>query len=459
MFSDEPRSEMENRDHEEAALPDASPPEQMDPPEAYFDRERWRAVGEDTRRFPERESPGYLRAAGFSSFSIAVLGIVTLFAGLLGVVAVHYLPTVQFPHGPLPHRSDFNAIPSQWIGYEQVSAFPISVVDASCFTLHESGHLLIGSDRQLAIYSPHGKRVGAFPLAGNPQALAFGAENTLLPGKLLVAYRNRVESHSLDNTFFPTLTTVWSFPEDNADIRSITVTADAVYLGDAANRVVHKCDHNGTVVKRFGQPERRQDSNAAPSERAAPIDFSKPGDAEVFDGFALAHHPSLCVSVSAKSGTVYATNPGRHRVEAFTPEGTWEPKFSWGDESPNFTGFCACCNPVQIIVLDSGDILTVEKTINRIKIYDPKGKLLTVVAGSSILDRIPQSLLSDDRRDRRRSVIDNAPFRPVFAAVAEGRVVVLDPVFQLVRYFDRVASPVSEPPSPPESPPMNDEPR
>ena len=77
-------------------------------------------------------------------------------------------------------------------------------------------------------------------------------------------------------------------------------------------------------------------------------------------------------------GEIVSSNPGRHQVNTFDLDG----KLSSSIGKPSFkhTGFCGCCNPVALTVLKNGNVVTTEKGIARVKILDPKGNLVGVVA-------------------------------------------------------------------------------
>ncbi|MFH0759805.1 MAG: hypothetical protein V2B15_21125, partial [Bacteroidota bacterium] len=47
-------------------------------------------------------------------------------------------------------------------------------------------------------------------------------------------------------------------------------------------------------------------------------------------------------------------------------------------------GFLGCCNPARIAVMEDGSFVTSEKGLVRIKIYDPSGRLKSVVASPSL---------------------------------------------------------------------------
>jgi hypothetical protein len=88
--------------------------------------------------------------------------------------------------------------------------------------------------------------------------------------------------------------------------------------------------------------------------------------------------PFLCVRI-APDGLLRVTNPGRHRIEAYTFDGDIE--LSWGKPSMAIEGFCGCCNPVNFDMLADGRYVTCEKGLPRVKIYDADGKFESVVVG------------------------------------------------------------------------------
>jgi hypothetical protein len=47
--------------------------------------------------------------------------------------------------------------------------------------------------------------------------------------------------------------------------------------------------------------------------------------------------------------------------------------------------FVGCCNPVNLAIAPDGKVITAEKMISRVKIYEPDGKLLAVIVLSEFL--------------------------------------------------------------------------
>ena len=78
-------------------------------------------------------------------------------------------------------------------------------------------------------------------------------------------------------------------------------------------------------------------------------------------------------------GIIHAANPGKHRVERYTPEGELLGHIGRFD-GLDPAGFSGCCNPTNVTVADGDRIYVTEKAEPRAKVYDFQGKLLAVIA-------------------------------------------------------------------------------
>jgi len=85
-----------------------------------------------------------------------------------------------------------------------------------------------------------------------------------------------------------------------------------------------------------------------------------------------------------RQGIIHAANPGKHRVERYTPEGELLGYFGrWDHRNPQ--GFPGCCNPTNVTVDANGLVYVTEKAGPRAKVYDAAGDLLAVIA-SDVFD-------------------------------------------------------------------------
>ena len=124
--------------------------------------------------------------------------------------------------------------------------------------------------------------------------------------------------------------------------------------------------------------------------------------------------------------------------EFYCPELEWEwdddamslqeidcPPFEPGMKIERLSG---CCNPVYFAMTADGGFVTSEKGLARIKVYDPKGEFVGVVAGPSFL--------VDDKKLAKEACADCRVGAGFDVAVDErGWVHTLDPFRKTVRSF------------------------
>jgi len=165
-------------------------------------------------------------------------------------------------------------------------------------------------------------------------------------------------------------------------------------VADAGNRVVVRYDTQGKLLGRIGRRDRERNI---------------PG--------ILVPSPYFDVAVGTE-GLLWVTNPGRLRMEAYTFDGDLE--VSWGTSSFAIDGFCGCCNPTHFALFRDGRVVTSEKGLPRVKLYDEAGRFKSVVAAPKSFDIEARGLDLG---------VDSAE-----------RVLVLDPSASQVRIFTRKAA-------------------
>ena len=148
------------------------------------------------------------------------------------------------------------------------------------------------------------------------------------------------------------LADTWRDPEGLGLITAIAFGADDVFLADATARWIHRYDLQGRLLNHIGDRHRK-------------------------GGF---HIPNGVVDFAIDGrGIVHVANPGMHRVERYTAGGELLGHFGRFDgRDPQ--GFPGCCNPTNLTLDASGRVIVSEKAGPRVKIYDPAGQLLAVVA-------------------------------------------------------------------------------
>ncbi|NOS68561.1 MAG: hypothetical protein HOP33_01345, partial [Verrucomicrobia bacterium] len=198
----------------------------------------------------------------------------------------------------------------------------------------------------------------------------------------------------------------WESPAKKTWLTALAVTANDVFAADSGNRVILRYDRSGKLTGRIGEKNK---------ERNIP-------------GF-IVPSPYLDVEI-AGDGLLRVNNPGRHRVEIYTTEGEFE--LAWGNASMGITGFCGCCNPINLALLPDGRFITAEKGLPRVKIYSEKGEFESVVAGSESFPENAKACASKGLGDCTQGGLD-------VVADAQGRIFILDFVTGEVRVMQRKA--------------------
>jgi hypothetical protein len=136
-----------------------------------------------------------------------------------------------------------------------------------------------------------------------------------------------------------------------ASITAIKIFRQEILVADAAARFIRRFDSSGKLLGVIGTR-------------------SKTGN------FILPNR-SLDFDVDSK-GVIRATDTGRHQVTAWALDGSPLGSFGkFGMSNPE--DFVGCCNPVNLAHAPDGKVVTGEKMIARVKVYEPDGKLLAVI--------------------------------------------------------------------------------
>ena len=208
------------------------------------------------------------------------------------------------------------------------------------------GRLYVVGDKTIVAFDAKGKRISRFGLDDSPYCIAAAAN-----GRLYIGMRDHVCVYGTSGKQISR----WASIGGKAYITSVSADKSAVWVADAGNRVVLKCDFAGRILGQFGK---RDDSKHV-------LGLIVPS-------------PHLDV-VAAAGGAVWTANPGRHVLELYANDGSL--KRSWGKTSFAIDGFSGCCNPTDFAILPDGRFVTSEKGIPRVKIYAANGKFVGIVAG------------------------------------------------------------------------------
>lgn len=137
-------------------------------------------------------------------------------------------------------------------------------------------------------------------------------------------------------------------------ITCLGLTDQGLFVADARNLCINRYTPGGDFINDIGK--RNTDVN--------------------FTGI-VAPSPYLGFVVDNESHVIVG-NPGRGRIEVYDVNGkflrTWGRP---GNQRPE--DFSGCCNPTNLALTRDGNIVTSEKGIVRVKVYDPAGRLLAYI--------------------------------------------------------------------------------
>lgn len=258
----------------------------------------------------------------------------------------------------------------------EVARFPVGSGLLRALAVGPGDLIYLAGEDGLAVLSPEGRMEARWPGDQTVSGLAVDEE-----GFVYVARRDRVEIRDAEGKVWRT----WAVPHPGAWITSLAVSDGGLFLADFGCRGIHRCDREGRIRGTFRgtEPER----------------FVVPS-------------PYFDVAVDPV-GYLWVAHTGRHRMESYRPEGSRVG--SWGASSDGPEGFAGCCNPAHFAIGRDGTFVTSEKGIVRVKLYDPGGAFLGIVAPPE--DFAPAG----------------AP--PEVAADAQGRLWVADPGLGALRLY------------------------
>jgi hypothetical protein len=275
--------------------------------------------------------------------------------------------------------------------YESNNPISTGLKESRFITADPDGLLYIAGDQKIIIMDSTGKSMQAIDLSFSPLCMVSTDKRFYIGIKERVVITDK--KGKTEDT--------WKSLGENAWITGLAVTDEYLFIADAGQRIVWCYDLNGSLVRQIGgkNPEKN------------------------IQGFVIPG-PYFDIAM-APDGLLRVANPGRHQIEAYTVKGDME--FAWGKFGHHPEDFTACCNPVSFAVLSDGSIITCEKGIARVKIYDTFGNLKGYVAG-------PKQLADESNAvGSKKEQIQRYGFD--IAADDNGHVYILDRARNLLRFF------------------------
>jgi len=318
-----------------------------------------------------------------------LLGAIVVVAAAVGVFLVlsgDYSGTATVPASG---ESTLPPIDPALIKYTELRPIRTGFPTVQAIAVDPKDNVYVACGKLVRLFTPDGVKLRDVTLPFEPTALAVDAE-----GLLYVALADHV-------WVFGAATkpkAVWDKIAGKPFISSLAVSEDSVYVADAGGHVVRRYDKSGKLLNTLAKKD--------------------PGRG--IDGLVLPS-PYLDVAVGP-DGLIRVANPGRLRVEVYTPQGDLMAK--WGDASLQVDGFCGCCNPSHLAMLPDGRVVTSEKGVPRVKVYSKDGRFDCVVAAPKSFQGVACS--ADDCRAGK--TLD-------LAVNSKGVILVLDPAPRDVRMF------------------------
>lgn len=241
--------------------------------------------------------------------------------------------------------------------------------------------IVVAGDRGVIRLDSAGRGTGTIDLGAEPTCVAVNADGTIYVG---------LRDHVRVYTSVENKPAVWPTLGARATLTSIAVAENSVYVADAGNRIVIRYDRSGRELNRIGAKDIKRGIR----------------------GFVV---PSPYFDLAADENAVWVVDPGRHALMKFRANG--DLITAWAKSKMTIEGFCGCCNPTHIALLENGSFVTSEKGLVRVKVHRPDGELDSVVAGP--LD-FEEGVVGLD-----------------LAIDSRGRLLVLDPKAGMVRVFVR----------------------
>jgi hypothetical protein len=226
-------------------------------------------------------------------------------------------------------------------------------------------HVFALGDDEVRVFDPELRRVRTWPVPEHASCLAVGADD-----RMYIGSAGRVDVYDAAGNHAAGFAA--GEKDKPADVTAIAVFGVDILVADAQARVIRRYGLDGKPRGIIG-------------------DQSKTGS------FILPNR-SLDLAVDTR-GIVYATDSGRHQVTAWALDGSPRGKFGkFGMIDP--ADFVGCCNPVNIAVTPDGKVVTAEKMVARVKVYDAEGRLLAVIGPEHFDPACTHIFLSVDSRGR-----------------------------------------------------------
>jgi hypothetical protein len=267
------------------------------------------------------------------------------------------------------------------VSHKEIFHINTGMSELNSIVIDDSDNIIIAGNK-VKMYDKNFNEIKSFNLPNPANSMALGKD-----GKIYLGIMNHIEIWNKKGE----LINRWKTKNKESIFTSLAVNENSVFIADAGERVLHRCDLSGKFINNIG------------------------GEDSLKDIPEIIIRSAFFKVAFGRDNEIWINNPGKYLLEAFDIKGNLIS--SWGDYSDSIDGFCGCCNPTNFIVLDDGSFVTSEKAFPRVKIYSPEGKFVSVVAGNEKFDEGTKGL--------------------DLAIDSKKRIYVLDPARKQIRIFEK----------------------
>ena len=224
-----------------------------------------------------------------------------------------------------------------------------------------TGHIYAANDSQITVFDAAGRLRRRWSTSQPAHAVVVAVDGTVYTGQI-----HQIEIFDGRGK----LLNAWRDEALLGRVTAIGFVDGDVLAGDAMGRAIRRFDVTGKLRNNIGKDN--------------PL-----------NGFLV---PNGVVDFGVDAhGIIHATNPGKHRVERYTPTGELLGHIGhFHGTDP--AGFGGCCNPTNVAVRDR--IYVTEKAGARAKVYNFNGELEAVIAADVFDANCKNMSIAVDRQGR-----------------------------------------------------------
>ncbi len=278
---------------------------------------------------------------------IIAVFVIVLVVVVVILVVVDYSSTRPDRRAGNPYSfpvDTYTAVDPALVTYREVKQFIINAEKPEAIG-YLKGNIYLLADHRLQVLDMTGKQVVDKTFADEPRCIAIPSHDTLIIG-----FDNYIcITDGSGNVLFTSKPVA-----DSSIFTSVASNGNTIYVADAGKQRVVLF-----TMEAFKKGE-----------------FEGESGSSSLHGF-IVPSPYFDLAISPMN-ELWVVNPGMLALQSYDDRGSLMNH--WEKASSDIDGFSGCCNPAHIAFLPEGQFVTSEKGLVRIKIYDPYGEFMAVVA-------------------------------------------------------------------------------